>query len=119
MSECLLIDRLEDLRWGNHPTCPRCESDDVYYMRSVGGGRNRDMRWRCRSCERMYTVRTGTIFEETRVPLSVWVAVVERAANGGVYPLMVAREFGVSYKTALWMIKRLKEALSDGEAEAA
>ena len=42
-------------------------------MMSERGGRNVDYRWRCRDCKKMFTVRTGTIFEETRLPLRVWV----------------------------------------------
>ena len=46
---------------------------DVYQMTGKDGQRNKDFRWRCRGCKSMYTVRTGTIFEETRLPMRVWV----------------------------------------------
>ena len=45
----------------------------VYRMLGADGERNKDYRWRCRGCKRMFTVRTGTVFEESRLPLRVWV----------------------------------------------
>jgi transposase-like protein len=61
----------EAQRWTT-PCCPRCGDTDVYMMMS-GDKRNKDYRWRCRGCKQMYTVRTGTPLEETRLPLKIWV----------------------------------------------
>src|SRR5262245_5734319 len=63
---------LEVLRWGDDPACPRCGSVEVYKMTATGGDRERHLRWRCRDCKRMYSVRTGSVLEETRLPLTVW-----------------------------------------------
>src|SRR5690349_15234347 len=61
-NEAAAVAFLEAQRWGGAPTCPRCESADVYVMKGVDGERNKDYRWRCKGCQRMYTVRTGTTF---------------------------------------------------------
>jgi len=73
VSEPLSVAFLERQRWGDSPACPRCWSVAVYQMKGRNGERNKDYRWRCRECKQLFTVRTGTIFEETRLPLRVWV----------------------------------------------
>src|SRR5882762_340872 len=63
----------ENARWGEHPKCPACKSDDVYAMKAADGTeREKNHRWRCHSCKAKYSVRTGSIFEETRLPMRVW-----------------------------------------------
>ena len=107
------VEFLEAHRWGDSPACPRCGSVSVYQMRTKDGERNKDYRWRCRDCKRMYTVRTGTVFEETRLPLQVWVHVLWRAcaSKKGVSALQISRETEVSYKSALYMMHRVRKAM--------
>lgn len=66
---------LERRRWGEAPVCPRCGSPDFYKMLGKygrGSEREKWMRWRCRSCMRQSTVRTGTPLEDSRLPFAVW-----------------------------------------------
>jgi hypothetical protein len=79
------------------------------------GGRNKDYRWRCRDCKRMFTVRTGTIMEESRLPLRVWVHAFWRASASkkGVSALQISRECDLNYKTALFLLHRIREAMSE------
>lgn len=101
-SEVLAVEFLEQQRWGDAPACPRCGSVAVYQMKSVDGERNADYRWRCRDCAKMtgakamFTVRTGTIFEETRLSLRIWVHAFWRAAASkkGISALQLSREMG-------------------------
>lgn len=105
---------LESLRWRHAPECPRCESGGVYRMRSLAtGARHAGNRWRCRACNRQYTVRTGTVMEDSRVPLRVWCLAYYRACNskGGVTAQRVAREGGISIKSALFLMERIRWAL--------
>jgi len=104
---------LEDRRWGDTPACPRCGSIDVYRMQSRDGQRNKDWRWRCRDCKRMYTVRTGTVFEESRLPLAVWVHALWRAcaSKKGVSALQIARETGITHKSALFLLHRIRRGM--------
>ena len=64
VSERLAVEFLEQQRWGDAPACPRCGDAAVYKMQGADGQRNKDYRWRCKGCKQMFSVRTGTIFEE-------------------------------------------------------
>jgi len=106
---------MEARRWGDSPGCPRCGSLSVYTMRDAKtGARNKDFRWRCRDCKRMFTVRTATAFEESRLPLWVWVHDFWStcSSKNGVSALQISRECEISYKSALLVIDRVRLAVS-------
>src|SRR5438552_2010156 len=81
VSEPAAVVFLEQQRWGADPACVRCGSVEVYQMMGVNGERNKDYRWRCRDCKSMFTVRTATVFEESRLPLRVWVYAIWKACS--------------------------------------
>lgn len=106
---------LEARRWEGDPACPRCGSVEVYQMTDAKTGkRNKDFRWRCRDCKRMYTVRTGTVFEETRLPLTTWCHAFWRAcaSKKGISALQISRECAISYKSALFLMHRIRWAMT-------
>ena len=105
---------LEKQRWVDEPCCPRCGDLDVYKMMS-GEQRNKDYRWRCKGCKRMFTVRTLTVPEETRLPLRVWVYAIWKAASGkkGYAALQLAREMEITHKSALFVLRRIRHGLSE------
>ena len=116
-SERLAVEFLEQHRWGSEPACPRCGDLDVYPMLAKGGGRNADFRWRCRGCKKMFTVRTGTVFEESRLPLRVWVYAFWKACSSkkGISALQLSREMEITHKSALFVLRRIRHGLgSDG-----
>ena len=105
---------LERQRWGNDPACPRCGDVNVYQMKASDGTRNQDYRWRCRGgCKKMFTVRTGTIFEESRLPLRVWVYAFWKACSSkkGISALQLAREMEITHKSALFVLRRIRHGL--------
>jgi transposase-like protein len=106
---------LETQRWGDQPACPRCWSLDVYQMTGRNGERNKDYRWRCRGCEKAFTVRTGTVFEETRLPLRVWVYAIWKACSSkkGISALQLSREMEITYKSALFVLRRVRHGLGE------
>jgi transposase-like protein len=106
---------LEQQRWGETPACPRCGNVEVYRMIGRDGQRNRDYRWRCRGCRRMFTVRTGTIFEETRLPLRVWIYALWKACSSkkGISALQLAREMEITHKSALFVLRRIRHGLGE------
>lgn len=107
---------MENLRWGDDPHCPECENRDVYQMQSRDKtGRESNYRWRCRHCGRKYTVRTGTIMAETRIPLRYWCHAFWRVCSSkkGVAAKQIQRETGLSYKSALFLLHRVRFALAD------
>lgn len=110
------VEFLEELRWGDTPCCPNCGSVGVYQMKDrKTGERNKDYRWRCRDCGDRYTVRTGTVMENTRCPLRVWCFAFWRVCSSkkGVAAKEIERQTGVSYKTALFVMHRVRYALAD------
>src|SRR6266852_2315147 len=108
---------LERQRWGDCPACPRCGDVSVYSMIGRDGQRNKDYRWRCRGCKEMFTVRTGTIFEETRLPLRVWVYAFWKAASSkkGISALQLAREMEITHKSALFVLRRVRHGLGTND----
>lgn len=108
---------LEKQRWGNSYACPCCGSVNVYQMQdSKTGERQANYRWRCRDCKKQYTVRTGTVFEDSRIELRHWCFAFWRAATSkkGVSALELHRQTGVSYKSCLFMLHRIRFAMADG-----
>jgi transposase-like protein len=106
---------MEDRRWGNCPNCPGCGSIGVYRMTGRDGKRERHMRWRCRDCGKLFSVRTGTVMEDSRLPLRHWVHAFWRAcaSKKGVAALQIQRELGINYKSALFMLNRIRLAMKD------
>jgi transposase-like protein len=112
-SEALSVAFMEQQRWGDAPACPRCGDTDVYVMKANDGSRNKDYRWRCKGCKKMYTVRTGTIMEETRLPVRVWVFAFWQAcaSKKGISALQLAREMEITHKSALFVLRRIRHGV--------
>lgn len=114
-NETAAVEFMEQHRWADAPACPRCGDANVYKMTGVDGGRNKDYRWRCRGCKQMFTVRTGTIFEESRLLLRVWVYAFWRAcaSKKGISALQLSREMEITHKSALFVLRRLRHGMGD------
>lgn len=120
VDEIAAVRLVEDLRWGKEPACPRCGSTDVYQMLKRGSRERRDdFRWRCRDCKRMYSVRTETIFAESPIPMRIWCHLFWRACSSkkGVSALQISRETGLSYKSALFAMHRVRHAMAVAKEE--
>jgi len=106
---------LEHQRWGDTPCCPHCGSVNVYQMKGRDGKRNKRYLWKCNDCENQYTVRVGTVFEGSRIPLRHWCFAFWRACTSkkGVSALEIHRQTGISYKSCLFMLHRIRFAMAD------
>jgi len=84
-------------------------------MKGRDGERNKDYRWRCRDCAQFFTVRTGTVFEETRLPLRVWVYAIWKACSSkkGISALQLSREMEITHKSALFILRRIRHGLGE------
>jgi transposase-like protein len=113
--ELAAVEFFEAQRWGNNPTCPHCQSKEVYQMKGRDGKRNARFLWRCRGCGEQYTVRIGTIYEETRLPLRHWAFAFWRACTSkkGVSALEIQRQCQISYKSALFLMHRVRYAMTE------
>ena len=119
-NELAAVEFLEKQRWGEFPTCIHCGSSDVYKMTDgKTGQRNERFLWRCHDCGKQYTVRIGTVFEESRLGLRHWCYAFWRAATckKGVAALEIMRHCQISYKSALFLMNRIRFAMAPDLAE--
>ena len=110
------VEFMEFQRWEGRPGCPKCGDVAVYQMAdSKTGERQANYRWRCKGCKQQFTVRTGTVFEDSRIPLRHWCYAFWRASTSkkGVSALEIHRQTGLSYKSALFMLHRIRYAMAD------
>ena len=110
------VEFMESQRWEGHPGCPRCGDMAVYQMKDAKTGeRQANYRWRCKGCKQQFTARTGTVFEDSRIPLRHWCFAFWRASTSkkGVSALEIHRQTGLSYKSALFMLHRIRYAMAD------
>lgn len=113
--ELTAVELFEKLRWGNNPCCVKCGSVSVYQMKDAKTGeRNKRFLWRCHDCKEQYTVRIGTVYEESRIPLRHWAYAFWRACSSkkGVSALEIQRQCQISYKSALFLMNRIRFAMA-------
>ena len=102
---------LEKLRWPNGPLCPRCGATGGISRIETRG------QFECESCGYQFSVRVGTIFHASRLPLWKWFLAVHVMTRyrSGLSTERLGRMLGVSYKTAWYLSHRIRAAL-DGDA---
>lgn len=102
------------LRWPKGVCCPRCQSADV---RPIATRKI----WECKHCteKKQFSVRVGTIFEDSPLPLDKWLATIWLIANAknGVSSYEVHRAIKVTQKTAWFMLQRIRLAMHTGTFE--
>ena len=78
------------------------------------GNRNKRYLWRCHDCKKQYTVRIGTVYEESRIELRHWAYAFWRASTSkkGVAALEIKRHCQISYKSALFLMNRIRFAMA-------
>lgn len=116
--ETAAVEFMEEQRWGGSPCCPRCGDTDVAQMKAKDGSRNARFLWRCRGCKRQYTVKIGTIMEDSPIPMRHWCYAFWAACSSkkGVSAMQIKRMTGVSYKSALFMMHRIRWAMTPANA---
>ena len=99
----------EDKRWHGKPWCPHCGSDNT---RAIPDGK--PMPHRCRSCRKHFSVRTGTVLEESKVALHQWLMAIYmlHTSRKGVSSVQMASELGVTQKTAWFLDHRIRTAMT-------
>lgn len=96
---------LESRLWPEGPRCPVCGLGERITARKGGF-------YRCNQCKEDFTVRTGTIFERSHIPLHKWVYAMYLlvTARKGISSVQLAKEIGITQKSAWFMLHRLREA---------
>lgn len=114
-NETAAVEFMEKQRWGNMPACPHCGSINIAKMTDGTGGRNKRFLWRCHDCKEQYTVRIGTVFEDSRLPLRHWCYAFWAACphKKGISALQISRQCLITYKSALFLMHRVRYAMAE------
>lgn len=96
-------------RWNGNPICPHCKHTKVY---SFADKRN----FKCKSCKRLFSYKTGSIFENTKVPMRKWfLAIYVHASHKkGISSYQLSKDIGVTQKTAWFMLQRIRHIMENG-----
>jgi transposase-like protein len=111
---------LEEMRWGKDgAVCPHCGGADPYKLtpRATSKKPGRKGLYKCRACRKQFTVTVGTVFEDSRIPLSKWLLGIHLIASSkkGMSAHQIHRNLGISYKAAWFMMHRLRYAMQPGQ----
>src|SRR6185437_7374944 len=109
-NETAAIAHLEAGRWPNGAVCPLCGSENVHKM----GGKTQAGMFACYGCKGKFTVRTGTVFERSHIPLHKWLLATHLMASSkkGISAHQLHRMLGITYKSAWFMAHRIREAMA-------
>lgn len=107
---------VEAALWPHGPACPHCGNVDAKRIRKMEGKTTRRGLYNCRECRKPFTVRQGTIFESSHLPLHLWLQIIHLmcASKKGVSTNQVQRILSCSMKTAWFLAHRIREAMRDG-----
>ena len=110
--EAAAIAFVEERIWGGTPWCPRCGRDDTVYRTKNG----RPMSHRCRTCEKYFSVRTGTILAETNLPVRKWLLAIHlmHTDRKGMSSIQLSKMLDITQKTAWFLEHRIREAMREG-----
>jgi transposase-like protein len=100
--------------WPEGPVCPHCGGFERIGL--MGGKSTRTGLYKCYQCRKPFTVRIGTIFESSKVPLLVWLQAMYLIAGSkkGISSNQLARTLGLTVKTAWFLSHRIREAMREG-----
>ena len=117
-NEAAGVEFLEQQRgWVNDAdaACPKCGVlGESRRMKAKDGSRNARFLWRCGACKAQFTVKVGTIMEDSPIKAQHWCLAFYRAASSkkGVSALQIQGETGLSYKSALFLMHRIRWAMA-------
>lgn len=122
--EAAAFEHVEAMLWPEGPVCPHCGNVDKFYslkgVRSKPSKKNpegieRHGLYKCVECKKQITVRIGTIFEESHLPLHKWLQAIHlmTSSKKGMSAHQLHRMLEVTYKTAWFLAHRIREAMTD------
>lgn len=108
---------IEKLRWPEGAICPHCGVLGESYRLTAKPESKSPVRpgvWKCGGCRKQFTVKVGTIFEDSHIPLSTWLKAIHLlcASKKGMSAHQLHRMLGVTYKSAWFMAHRIRYAMS-------
>lgn len=108
-------EHLERIQWPDGPVCPHCGNADAARITKLAGKSTRSGVYKCKECRKPFSVTVGTVFERSHVALNKWVLATHLMASSkkGMSAHQLHRMLGVTYKTAWFMMHRIREAMAD------
>ena len=108
---------IEKIRWADGKFCPHCGFVGEFYKLTPKATSKRPVRrgvYKCPTCRRQFSVMVGTIFSDSHIRLGIWLAVIHLmcASKKGVSAHQIHRLFGITYRTAWFMLHRMRFAMS-------
>jgi transposase-like protein len=108
------IDFVTDMRWPDGVKCAHCGHDRVGWL-------SNQKRWKCKNknCRKQFSVKTGTIMEDSPLKLEKWLAAIWMIVNckNGISSYEIHRELGVTQKTGWFLLQRIRLAMQHGSLE--
>jgi len=103
--------------WPQGPVCPHCGGVDRIGL--MGGKSTRVGAYKCYQCRKPFTVKIGTVFQDSKIPLRVWLQAMFLIAGSkkGISSNQLHRTLGVTLKTAWFLSHRIREAMRDNAPE--
>lgn len=120
LSESQAIELLEEIRWPNGVICPHCGSKEATKLKppaQTNAKRKRRLGvWKCRhkECRKQFTVKIGTIFQNSKIPLNIWIAAFHLmcCSKKGISTLQLKRHLGITYSKTWAMAHKIRYAMS-------
>jgi transposase-like protein len=108
-------EHLEKLQWPDGPICPHCGT--VNEATKLKGKSTRPGVWKCKPCQKPFSVTVGTVYERSHIQLHKWIYATHllTASKKGISSHQLHRTLGVTYKTAWFMAHRIREAMRPTE----
>lgn len=109
LSDDEAFEMFKEARWGDDaPSCPKCNHEDHYWIRTR-------KQWRCKACNHTFSVTSGTLFANHKLPLTTYLAAIALYSNSakGMSALQMSRNLNTQYKTAWVLCHKLRESLTD------
>jgi len=111
------VEYLESVRWLSGPVCPHCgNTDKIYRIKQNTDKKIRYGLRKCGVCQKQFTVKVGTLFESSHIPLHKWLQATHLliSSKKGISSHQIHRMLGITYKSAWFMTHRIREALREG-----
>src|ERR1700721_2740571 len=115
LHEADAFERVEAMLWPNGPICPHCRNSDQAKIGRLQGKTTRMGLRKCYACKKPFTVRMGSIFEDSHLPLHLWLQIIHLmcASKKGISTRQIQRMLRCSMKTAWFLGHRIREAMND------